>query len=165
MPVPLRRVLAVTAFLALAVPAFAQEFRATVTGRVTDETKAALPGVTVTITNTQTNETVNAVTNAEGLYSLPFLRPGDYKVAAVLSGFRRHEQLVHLEVGQSQSVDISLQIGQVTETVTVTAEAAQDTKADRGMVVDNQRITELPLNARKVVSVKWWKSVNASSSE
>src|SRR4029453_17797749 len=84
----------------------------------------------------------------EGLYTLPYLRPGKYKVAAQLQGFRRFEQLVQLEVGQSQTVNIALQIGALTETVTVVAESTEVTKADRGMVIDNQRITELPLNAR-----------------
>src|SRR5262245_35535355 len=147
-PVILRRVLACLALLAFATPAFAQEFRATVTGRVTDTSSGAMPGVTVTVTNTQTNEKVTALTNSEGLYSLPFLRPGQYKVSAQLQGFRRYEQLVQLEVGQSQTVNISLQVGEVTEIVTVVAEATETTKADRGMVIDNQRITELPLNAR-----------------
>ena len=147
-PVILRRVLACFALLALATPAIAQEFRATVTGRVTDTSAGAMPGVTVTIMNTQTNEKVTAVTNEQGLYSLPFLRPGQYKVSAELQGFRRYEQLVQLEVGQSQTVNISLQVGNVSEVVTVVAEATEATRADRGMVIDNQRITELPLNAR-----------------
>lgn len=148
MHVALRRLLTFSAIVAIAAPAFAQEFRATVTGRVTDTSKGVMPGVTVTITNTQTNEVATALTNVEGLYSLPFLRPGHYKVAAQLQGFRRYEQLVQLEVGQSQTVNIALQIGEVTEIVTVVAEATEVTKADRGMVIDNQRITELPLNAR-----------------
>jgi hypothetical protein len=147
-PIILRSVLACLALLALATPVAAQEFRATVTGRVTDASAAAMPGVTVTITNTQTNEKVTAVTNTGGIYSLPFLRPGQYKISAELQGFRRNEQLVQLEVGQSQTVNMSLQVGEVTEVVTVVAEATETTKADRGMVIDNQRLTELPLNAR-----------------
>jgi hypothetical protein len=134
--------------ITLAAPALAQEFRATVTGRVTDTTGGAMPGVTMTVTNTVTNEVATTTTNAEGLYSLPFLRPGVYKITAQLSGFRRHEQTLQLEVGQSQTVNIALQIGNMTETVTVTAEAIEATKADRGMVIDKERITELPLNAR-----------------
>ena len=148
MPVTLRRLVLAIACLSLAAPAFSQEFRATVTGKVTDASAGAMPGVTVTITNTETNEVITAVTNNEGLYTLPFLRPGKYKVAAQLQGFRRFEQLVQLEVGQSQTVNIALQIGALTETVTVVAESTEVTKADRGMVIDNQRITELPLNAR-----------------
>jgi carboxypeptidase family protein/TonB-dependent receptor-like protein len=147
-PVAVRRLVFAVALLTCATSAAAQEFRATVTGKVTDASAGAMPGVTVTITNTDTNETVTAVTNNEGLYTLPFLRPGKYKVAAQLQGFRRFEQLVQLEVGQSQTVNIALQIGALTETVTVVAESTEVTKADRGMVIDNQRITELPLNAR-----------------
>ena len=148
MPVALRRLALSIACLSLAAPVFAQEFRATVTGKVTDASAGAMPGVTVTVTNTETNEVITAVTNNEGLYTLPFLRPGKYKVAAQLQGFRRFEQQIQLEVGQSQTVNIALQIGALTETVTVVAEATEVTKADRGMVIDNQRITELPLNAR-----------------
>ena len=142
------RFFTICALATVAVPAVAQEFRATVTGRVTDTSGGAMPGVTITITNTQTNENATALTNSEGLYSLPFLKPGIYKISAQLSGFRRYEQQLQLEVGQAQTVNISLQIGNITETVTVTAEAIEATRADRGMVIDKERITELPLNAR-----------------
>src|SRR5687767_11518014 len=133
------------------VPAWSQEFRATVTGRVTDAGGLAVPGVTVSAINTQTNEVASAVTSAEGLYTLPFLRPGIYAISAELAGFRKHTQdRVQLEVGQTLAVNITLQIGQMTETVTVSAETPllETSKADRGMVIDNQRVTELPLNAR-----------------
>src|SRR4030095_1773539 len=131
--------------------ATAQEFRATITGRVTDPAGLAVPGVTVTITNTKTNEVATAVTNAEGSYSLPFLRPGVYSLAAELEGFRKHTQeRVELEVGQTLALNITLQVGAVAETVNVSAESPllETSKADRGMVIDNLRVTELPLNAR-----------------
>ena len=133
------------------VPAWSQEFRATLTGRVTDAGGLAVPGVTVSAINTQTNEVASAVTSAEGLYTLPFLRPGLYAISAELSGFRKHTQdRVQLEVGQTLAVNVTLQIGEVTETVTVNAETPllETSNADRGMVIDNQRVTELPLNAR-----------------
>ena len=98
--------------LASTAPAFAQEFRATVTGRVTDPAGLAMPGVTVTAVNTQTNEIATAVTSAEGVYSLPFLKPGVYKVSAELEGFRKYEQdKVQLEVGQARTINIALQVG------------------------------------------------------
>jgi hypothetical protein len=131
--------------------ATAQEFRATITGRVTDPAGLAMPGVTVTITNTKTNEVATAATNAEGSYSLPFLRPGVYSLAAELEGFRKHTQeRVELEVGQTLALNITLQVGTVAETVNVSAESPllETSKADRGMVIDNLRVTELPLNAR-----------------
>jgi hypothetical protein len=134
----------------LAVPAWAQEFRATVTGRVTDPAGLAMPGVTVNAINVQTNEVATTVTSSEGVYSLPFLKPGIYTVTAELEGFRKHTQdQVQLEVGRTVTLNIALQIGLLTETVTVSGESPLETaKADRGMVIDNLRVTELPLNAR-----------------
>ncbi len=137
------------AVLAASLPAAAQEFRATVTGRVTDPAGLAMPGVTITALNTQTNEVTVAVSSAEGVYTLPFLRPGLYKVTAELEGFSRYEQpRVQLELGQAQTINIQLQVGSVSEVVTVVSEAVEASKADRGMVIDNTRVTELPLNAR-----------------
>src|SRR5690349_6552110 len=141
--------------LARGTPALAQEFRATVTGRVTDSAGLAMPGVTVSATNTATGEVASAVSNNDGVYNLPFLRPGAYKLTAELQGFRKHEQPLQLEVGQSQTINIALQVGQVTETITVEAQRANlDTeKADRGEVIDNKRIAELPLQARNPFSL------------
>jgi hypothetical protein len=147
---PLRQMLTIWTFvLVLVATAGAQEFRATVNGRVTDPAGLAMPGVTVTATNTQTNEIATAVTTSEGVYTLPFLKPGLYKVAAELQGFNRYEQdKVQLDLGQSRTINIQLAVGAVTEVVTVVSEAVESSKADRGMVIDNTRVTELPLNAR-----------------
>src|SRR5262245_16029767 len=86
-----RRVLA-TAVLVLATigSLSAQEFRATVRGQVVDSSKGALRSATVTLTNTATNETATAVTNGEGNYSVPFLRPGSYTMTVELSGFQKY---------------------------------------------------------------------------
>ena len=130
-------------------PASAQEFRGTVTGTVTDPGGLPLPGATVTAVNTTTNETATAVTSGDGLYNLPFLKPGLYTVTVELEGFRKHTQdKVQLEVGSTITLAIQMQIGSISETVTVVSEAVEATKADRGMVIDNTRVTELPLNAR-----------------
>ncbi len=69
---------AVALLLATASIAAAQEFRATVRGQILDTSKGALPGATVSMTNTETNEVATATTNAEGNYTIPFLRPGLY---------------------------------------------------------------------------------------
>ena len=101
--------LLLAAFCAFPSGISAQEFRATVTGRVTDPAGLPMPGVTVTATNTQTNEAASAVTGGEGLYSLPFLRPGIYTVTAELEGFRKYSrEKVQLEVGQAQTINIAL---------------------------------------------------------
>ena len=71
----LRAIACLAVLLTLAGPTFAQEFRATVTGRVSDSTGGRMPGVTVTITNTQTNEVITAVTNDEGTLYAPVPAP------------------------------------------------------------------------------------------
>ena len=119
-------------------PASAQEFRGTVTGTVTDPGGLPLPGATVTAVNTTTNETATAVTSGDGLYNLPFLKPGLYTLTVELEGFRKHTQeKVQLEVGSTITLAIQMQIGSISETVTVVSEAVEATKADRGMVIDN----------------------------
>ena len=73
--------------LALALPATAQEFRGSITGKISDSSGAILPGVTITATNVDTGGKTTAVTNGEGVYCIPFLQPGKYTVAAELMGF------------------------------------------------------------------------------
>src|SRR5882762_5825174 len=129
----------------------AQEFRATVTGRVTDPGGLAVPGATVTAVNTQTAEIATGFTTEDGAYAIPFLKPGVYSVSAELTGFKKVTQAnVQLEVGQTSAVNFQLQLGAVSEEVTVTGESPvlDLSKADRGLVIDNERVTELPLNAR-----------------
>ncbi|MDQ3653314.1 MAG: carboxypeptidase regulatory-like domain-containing protein [Acidobacteriota bacterium] len=129
----------------------AQEFRATVNGRVMDAAGAAMPGVTVTARNTQSNQTATATTGGEGNYAIPFLQPGTYDITAEMSGFKRSTRSQQvLSVGQTATIDIQLEVGDIADTVTVVGDTAllDESKADRGMVIDNTRITELPLNAR-----------------
>ncbi|MBA3439025.1 MAG: TonB-dependent receptor, partial [Pyrinomonadaceae bacterium] len=128
----------------------AQDFRATVNGRVTDTSGAALPGVAVTALNPQTNQSATATTNDEGNYTIPFLQPGAYTITAEQTGFKKTAQESVLQVGQTATVDIQMQVGEVTEVVTVTSDAVvlDESKADRGLVIDNARVTELPLNSR-----------------
>jgi hypothetical protein len=143
--------LALAATLGAASLSSAQEFRATITGRVNDPNGLAVPGATVTATNAQTGEVAVGTTTTDGLYTIPFLRPGRYTVSAELSGFRKVSQAnVQLEVGQTSTVNFQLPLGELSEEVTVTAESPllDTSKADRGLVIDNERVTELPLNAR-----------------
>jgi len=137
--------------LSLTTAAAAQEFRATVTGRVTDPNGLVVPGATVTARNAETGELATATTTTDGIYTIPFLRPGVYTVSAELAGFRKVSQAsVKLEVGQTSSVNFQLQLGELNEQVSVVAESPilEAAKADRGLVIDNDRVNELPLNAR-----------------
>ncbi|MBL8188816.1 MAG: TonB-dependent receptor [Acidobacteria bacterium] len=135
----------------LSALAVAQEFRATVTGRVLDQNKAAVPNATVTVRNQATNEAVTATTSSEGNYSIPFLRPGIYTITVEAPGFKKFvRDKQELQVSQTATIDVNLEVGATSETVTITAEVAllEETKADRGNVIENRRIVELPLNAR-----------------
>lgn len=139
------------AVVAVGGMASAQEFRGILTGRVVDPSGGALPGATVTALNTRTGEISAGVTTSEGAYTIPFLKPGLYAVSAELTGFKKATQPnVELEVGQTAAVNFKLELGQVTEEIRVTAESPliETAKGDRGLVIDNARITELPLNAR-----------------
>jgi hypothetical protein len=153
MPGSTRVMALLTALLLVAIghAALAQEFRATLNGRVNDPNGLPVPGATVTALNTQTNEIAVSVTTTEGAYTIPFLKPGVYSVSAELTGFRKITQPnIRLEVGQTASLNFQLQLGELSETVMVTAESPllETSKADRGLVIDNERVTELPLNAR-----------------
>src|SRR5437667_11697425 len=84
----------------------AQSERATISGMVTDSTKAGLPGVTVTITNTATNQATEVITNATGGYTAPNLPPGRYRIEAVLTGFRsKRVEDLQLNAGASTRAD------------------------------------------------------------
>jgi Carboxypeptidase regulatory-like domain/TonB-dependent Receptor Plug Domain len=129
----------------------AQDFRATITGRITDANKAAIPSAQVTVKNTGTNETTTATTDSAGNYKAPLLRPGTYSVAVEATGFKKaiHEN-IELVINQVATIDISLEPGSISEQVTVQGEAPllESATADRGSVIDRQRVLELPLNAR-----------------
>src|SRR5687768_11220989 len=118
----------ISAFLvafALAVTglAAAQERFGTLTGKVTDQQDLALPGVTITVTNTQTGGVQTFVTDANGIYSARELAPGRYTVAFELTGFSRIERPdITVQLGRDFAVDAQMRVGAVTETVQVTAE-------------------------------------------
>src|SRR5438105_7171780 len=129
----------------------AQEFRATLTGRVTDPQNLTIAEATVQVRNVSTGEVSSANTDSHGNFSIPFLRPGTYTVTVLHPGFRQYtQQGVTLEVAQTASLSVQLELGAETQSVTVTAEAPllETSTADRGGVVDTQRVSELPLNAR-----------------
>jgi hypothetical protein len=129
---------------------WAQGIRATVVGRVTDQSGAIVPGVRITITNAGTNESRSVVTTDTGDYAVPQLSPGDYTLTTELSGFNKVVQKFVLETGQDARVDIVLRAGAVSEEVQVTAISPVISTEDAaiGNVVDQKKIVELPLNGR-----------------
>ena len=90
----------------------AQEFRGTITGKITDPNGAIIPGATVVIKNVETNIEATLRTNDEGVYVAPLLNPGKYSVAVTGTGFRRSlREQVALNVGDRLSLDFKLEVG------------------------------------------------------
>ncbi len=129
----------------------AQEFRATLTGRLTDATGAGVPNATITANNVATNVEVTGTTGEDGNYTIPFLQPGTYGVSASAAGFKRavRDNIV-LQVGGNTTLNFELQVGDVADQVTVSAAPPllEASTASRGSVIENLRVTELPLNGR-----------------
>ncbi len=107
--------------LLLALPVAAQETTGSIEGVVKDNTGAVLPGVTVEASGAGTG-TITAVTDSAGNYRFPRLRPGAYTVKATLSGFRDAKTSVNVSLGQAAAANLTLALGGVAETITVTAE-------------------------------------------
>ena len=124
--------------------------------RYSDSSKGALPGATVSITNTETNEVATATTNTEGNFTLPFLRPGQYTLTVELSGFQKHTRSgMTLAVNETATINVALAVGGVTEEVTVSGESPllETSNASRGTVIDSARIAELPLQSRSPMAL------------
>lgn len=134
---------------------FAQS-TANIVGTVRDSSGAAVPGVRITATNVLTGLRQSRESTNEGTYSLPLLPVGQYRVEAEKQGFQRYVQSgLTLVVNDNATIDITLQVGSLTESVNVTAEAPlleTQTGTIRG-VVDQQRIVELPLNGRQITQL------------
>jgi hypothetical protein len=126
----------------------AQEPRGTLLGRVTDTSGAVVPGASVTITNTATGIAMALTTNENGNYQAPYLLPGPYRIAAEKAGFKRLlREGIELRIDDRLEVNLSLEVGQQTESISVTADAGMlDTAtASMGQVVDSRRVADLPL--------------------
>lgn len=133
----------------------AQNF-ATITGSVTDKTGAAVPAAKVTATSLDTQVAREANSDTGGLYTLPLLPPGRYRITAQKTGFRQTVQdAVSLEVNQTARFDFQLEVGQVTETVEVKASAPllESDNSAIGQVIEQKAVAELPLNGRNFVQL------------
>jgi hypothetical protein len=126
------------------------------TGTVIDTSSAVITGCEVTARNDGTGVVRQAATNEAGLFVLPNLDPGHYTVTVRKAGFRAAERKgVTLHVGDQARLDFSLEIGAVTDQVTVNAEPAllQTAQASQTMVVDNRKVADLPLNGRNAMQL------------
>lgn len=136
--------------------AMAQSFTGAILGTIKDPTGAVIPGVTVAITNSGTNIRTEILTDGSGNFFAPELQPGRYLVEATLPGFKRAvREGVVLQVQQRVQLDIIMALGEVTESVEVTANAqlTETTTSSLRKIVDNRSILNLPLNTRNVYSL------------
>ncbi len=143
-------------FVLTTAPAWAQLSTAQLSGRVTDESGAVLPGVTVTATQTDTGLTRSVTTDATGSYVLPNLPTGPYRLEVALQGFRTYAQTgIVLQVAATPAINVVLALGNLQETVSVEAAAPLVDVQSAGIsdVVDNERIVELPLQGRQVTDL------------
>lgn len=145
-----------TALLMLAAaPAGAQVSTGAVTGRISDEQGAGLPGVTIEARNADNGFARIDTTDSAGVYRLAALPVGDYLVTAQVSGFRRYARRITIAVGVTQTLDVTLRLAPVTETVTVSGAVPliSSRSSSVGEVVDLERIEGLPLNGRQFANL------------
>jgi outer membrane receptor protein involved in Fe transport len=137
-------------------PASAQMTTGSISGRITDAQGGAMPGVSIEARNRDTGFIREDVSDEAGTYHLSALPVGSYDISANISGFRRHEApAVPVNIGREVAHDIELQVGPLTETVTVSAPAvpASPRSSSVGEVVDLARIEALPLNGRQFANL------------
>ena len=134
----------------------AQSTYGSLTGLVSDSTGAVEVGATVTLTNVGTAEKQVQETGETGLYSFVNLYPGNYRLTVDKAGFKRvNRENVVIQVQQTTRIDVTMSVGETTQTVTVTSEVPllqQDTSS-LGQVVEERNANELPLNGRNVFSL------------
>ena len=154
--VKISRIAAISSALAVLVltaslPVHAQVAGGTLSGTVSDKSGAVIAGVQISIKNVATGLVRNIDTDTAGFYTAPNLLPGNYEISVSARGFATQVQTgITLEVGAQQVLNITMRVGQVAETVVVTAEApeVQLATSSIGAVVNSTTVRELPLNGR-----------------
>ena len=134
----------------------AQSAAADLQGSIKDTTGAVVPNATVTARNPATNLTRSTTSNDEGFYRIVNLTPGDYDITVEAANFKKAVLTkVTLTVGQSAQLDVSLEPGQISESVTIsdaTSDIIETTKTSVATTIDQQRINNLPINERNYLS-------------
>jgi len=137
-------------------PNYAQVPTGALAGAVTEATGAVVPNATVTLTNKETGATRTVESNSEGFYSAPSLPAGEYEVKVVAKGFSAFLRTATVQTGSTTTVNVSLQIGQTSEIVTVTGATATTINYESNTVqgvVTRQQIDNLPLNGRSFLNL------------
>jgi hypothetical protein len=136
--------------------AFGQTTFGSVVGTITDPSGAVVPGVQVTLTNLATNGKTTTATNADGIYEFVNVEPGNYRVDAEKGGFKHFSRSpVVVQTQQSYRINVTMQLGSVTQSVQVTAATPllQPQTSSLGQVIAGRSVTEMPLNGRNVFNL------------
>jgi hypothetical protein len=144
------------ALFLICAPLFSQGNQGRITGTITDQTGGAISGATVTVKDVQRGISRDLTTGDTGEYNAPNLLPGTYSVRSEAKGFKAVErQNILVEVGKELRVDISLQPGEVSQTITITEAPplVETTNATLGGTLSNQTINDLPLNGRNYINL------------
>ena len=150
--------LTVLACLAAAATLSAQEVRASLSGIISDPSGAPIPSAQITVTNIGKNTRIVSTSNDSGVYSTPLLEPAAYNVAVEKDGFRRvvRENIVLQSLDKAR-LDIQLQVGAVSDSITVNAAVSQlqTETANRDTAINNQLIANLPTQGRNPFQIAW----------
>src|SRR5438128_998431 len=127
----------------------AQNPTARITGTVTDSTGAVVPGALVTLVNDETRVKLEGRTNESGIYLISFISPGPYSFAVEAPSFRRYVRPLTLVTGQVLQLDLKLELGQTSESVTVTAATplVQSATSSVSNLIENAFIKNMPLES------------------
>ena len=145
------RWLVLSCLVALGGTASAQEFRATLNGTVTDGQEARIPGASIEVTSASTGARFTTVTSASGQYSIPLLPPDAYKVVVSSPGFKRYvREGVQLSTNEHVTLDITMELGAVADSVTVTADAPllSTSSASVGQAITVRHVDTMPMSGR-----------------
>jgi hypothetical protein len=141
--------------LLMCQPAAAQSGQQFV-GHIEDSSKASVPGATVTVHNEATGENIVVKSTGAGDYTAPYLKPGTYTITVGEAGFKEVSKThINLATDQNSKIDFTLPVGSVTEVITVNSSGVQIelSKADRGEIIDAERVQEMPTDGRNVLEL------------
>jgi hypothetical protein len=128
-----------------------QEYRGTISGMITDQSGAAIPGAKITATETGTGTKSATISEATGAYTIPFLAPGQYTITAEAPGFKEFVRKgVTLSAGEHPVIHIQMQLGTMNQSVTVTAESPliNTSNASIGQTISTKDVENIPVNGR-----------------
>jgi hypothetical protein len=158
MPSKSKCFLAILAILVLVPLAYSQDVRASITGQITDPTGAAVAGATVHVTNVATSTVISAKSNETGTFATPFLAPGQYEITVEASGFKKFvRQNIALQAQDKFRLDVKMEVGDVTTSVTVADQASQlqTETASRSQVLASEIVANMPTQGRNPFQIAW----------